>query len=376
MKEKKEKGKGFPQGKVKRKKVRGYVGIYVQESSHRVFQGKKDECFYFVIRDGKKVIWRKVGWRSEGVNARLAFQKRMEALKARAEGEPILKDITLSELWGRYLEWAKGNKKTWKKDLEHYRNALAQYFGEKTLVKRITVKDVEGFKQFRLSQGDKPATVNRRLACLKTMINKGKLWGLVRGDNPVSLAGMLPENNLDVARFLSREEVRKILKNCNPRSKPIIAFMLSTGLRVGNVLGLTWDMVDMEMGVIHLPKTKSGRPLTVPLNRSARNILEALPRHEESPYVFTKPDGSPMTYKILHDDFQKACKRAGINPPPRLHDLRHSWASWMVAAGVPTPLVQIMGGWSTLAMLSRYSHASPGALAEMASKALPELLED
>ena len=288
------------------------------------------------------------------------------------QGIGIEEKLTLKELIREVENDYKANEKKSLDRVRYSSKHLIRLLGEETSLEDINEGLISKYKLTRKDEGAANGTINRELALLRRGFN------LLRFQKRIIKPPVIKFLKESTPRqgFIEPWEFQEILKHLPLYLKPLITFLYKTGWRKSEALNLTWDMVDMEAGVIHLPRTKSGRPLVVPLSKTAKNILESLPRHEESPYVFTKPDGSPMTYKILHDDFQKACKRAGINPPLRLHDLRHSWASWMVAAGVPTPLVQIMGGWSTLAMLSRYSHASPGALAEMASKALPELLED
>ncbi|ENY7076578.1 site-specific integrase, partial [Shigella flexneri] len=86
----------------------------------------------------------------------------------------------------------------------------------------------------------------------------------------------------------------------------------------------------------------------------------------------TKPDGTkaPTVRKMRYDAntaWKAALRRAGIDDF-RFHDLRHTWASWLVQAGVSLLALKEMGGWETLEMVQRYAHLSAGHLTEHASK--------
>jgi integrase len=145
------------------------------------------------------------------------------------------------------------------------------------------------------------------------MINKAAKRGKFNGRNPVSLAGMLPENNLHVARALSEEEAARLLAELPSETRPAIEFMLATGIRKDNVLSLRWDQVDRTNRVITLPKTKSGKPLRIPLNDWAADILQQVPRHLHSHYIFCHlHDGKRFT-DVRHG-FKGALIRAGLDP--------------------------------------------------------------
>jgi integrase len=232
---------------------------------------------------------------------------------------------------------------------------------------KIKPARVEQFKAERLKTGAKNSTVNRDLALLKTIFNKAARWGKFNGQNPVSLAGMLPENNLHVARALSEDEWLRLRDELPSETRPAIEFMLATGIRKDNVLSLKWDQVDRANRIINLPNTKSGKPLRIPLNDWAAEILEQAPRHLRSPYIFFRPcNGKRFT--DLRQGFKAALVRAELDPSIRIHDLRHTCASWLAAKGVPTSVLKDLLGHSTLAMVSRYSHLGHETLLDMSNK--------
>ena len=198
------------------------------------------------------------------------------------------------------------------------------------------------------------------------MINKAIRWGFYHGVNPVFLAGMLPENNEHVARALTESEAIKLLDKLPAETKPIFEFSLATGIRIGNVLSLRWSQIDRDNLIIKLPKTKNKKAIQLPLNDWALDILKIVPRHIKSPYVFCKLNGEH--YKDVRQGFKNALKNAGLDTTIRIHDLRHTFATWAASKGTPTSVLKDLLGHSTLAMVSRYSHVGHQTLVEMANK--------
>lgn len=100
---------------------------------------------------------------------------------------------------------------------------------------------------------------------------------------------------------------------------PIVTVALETGLRKGELLGLTWDRIDIGRGVIRLEVTKSGKRRVVPMRQGAYNVLSALPKPHEG-HVW--PDIE------IRSAFEMAVEGAKLDAPLTFHDLRHSFASW------------------------------------------------
>lgn len=149
-------------------------------------------------------------------------------------------------------------------------------------------------------------------------------------------------------RWLRPEEAQRLIDAARPRYfADLIIFSLNTGLRQANVLGLKWNQVDIERRVCwyYADETKSGRALGVA-------------------FVFVNKRGNPMK-DINSRDWKETLKKAEIENFT-WHDLRHTWASWLVQRGIPLRVVQEMGGWQTLAMVQRYSHLAPEHLHEHA----------
>ena len=169
---------------------------------------------------------------------------------------------------------------------------------------------------------------------------------------------LLKENNRRL-RYLSIEECQMLLKACDLHIRPIVTMALNTGMRKGEILGLTWDNVDLKHGFILLEQedTKNGERREIPINAAVRGALQGVTRRLGVPYVFHDPEtGKP--YKDVKKGFNGACRRAGIKDF-HFHDLRHTFASHLVMAGQDLTTVKELLGHKTLAMTLRYSHLAP-----------------
>ncbi len=173
-----------------------------------------------------------------------------------------------------------------------------------------------------------------------------------------------PEGRL---RYLDGNEIQKLLDACgksrNSYLAPLVALALNTGMRKGELLGLTWERVDLaaDFGLsarITLYKTKSGKPRGVPLNQDAVAALEAVESDAEARagLVFKRGDGSK--WGQVRTAFTTALDRAGVQGF-RFHDLRHTFAShFMMRGGNLYDLKEILGH-ADIKMTMRYAHLSP-----------------
>jgi integrase len=360
------------------------MAVYVEcPSCHRKQSLENDECracgcdihsarkrnraaYWVYLRYRGRQIWERIG---PSLTVAREQEKLLRARLVSDEYAPANKTTRIQLFFERsFLPWAKREKKSWKNDERRFKLHILPAFGNHKL-KDIRPTQVETFKEARIKEGAKNATVNRDLALLKTIFNKATKWGLYQGQNPVSLAGMLPENNEHIARCLTEEEFEKLFNELPRETKPIFEFAIATGARIGNILNLKWDQIDKVSRIIYLPKTKSGKALKLPLNDWALEILNSIFRHIRSPYVFCRLDGKH--YKDIRGGFKNALKRAKLDTTIRIHDLRHTYASWMAAKGTPTSILKDLLGHSTLAMVNRYTHLGHQTLLEMANRMTP-----
>jgi integrase len=131
----------------------------------------------------------------------------------------------------------------------------------------------------------------------------------------------------------------------------------NTGMRRGEILGLTWDQVDLKHGFILLEVTKNGERKEIPINGMLRTTLQGLTRHIDSPYVFWQGENGNR-YKAVTRSFKTACTKADIKDF-HFHDLRHTFASQLVMAGVDLTTVKELLGHKSITMTLRYAHLAP-----------------
>jgi integrase len=169
---------------------------------------------------------------------------------------------------------------------------------------------------------------------------------------------LLEENNRRL-RYLAKEECQKLVNLCGNHLRPIVITALNTGMRRGEILGLKWDNVDLKHGFILLDKTKNGDRREIPINETLRQTFKSIERRLEVPYVFFNPLTDPIVpYGDIKNAFNRACRKAGIKDF-HFHDLRHTFASHLVMAGIDITTVKELLGHKTLTMTLRYAHLAP-----------------
>jgi len=314
----------------------------------------------------KKRRRERVGPSKRAAEIRLA-QVKQELAEGKVLPEKQKGMIPFSEFWEKfYMPYIQNtNSPGWVKRKQQIYKHLYKFFGSKKL-KEITRLDVEKFRQARLSEGVTPAEVNREVAVLKHCLNYAIKIDML-SINPASRIGSLREKAEDAWHPLTKEQAKKLTEAMSEGARPIIEFALATGLRISNILNLQWEQVDLQQRklIIASEETKAKKQLVLPLSKWAVKILEQhrLKRQHghqiDTGYVFINQEtGKPYTVDGLRSTFKRALKRAGLPESIRLHDLRHTFASWAIEAGVDFRILKELLGHSTLEMALRYTHLS------------------
>jgi integrase len=301
----------------------------------------------------------------------------IERRKSIREGKmPEVKRISnhsFNDLVTDYLKWSERQRAFKQKEL--IINQLKERFGPLPL-RRFNTQLVETYQSERLKAGkkkvkseaiiaNKPATVNRHIATLKHMFTKAVEWDMVEEETlkRIRRVKMLEENNRRL-RYLSKEECQSLITVCDAHLKPIVIMALNTGMRKGEILSLKWDNVDLTHGFILLDKTKNGERREIPINGTLKASLEKLykgttekPRRIDVPYVFYAEKTGNRFVRIQRS-FNTACRNAKIRDF-RFHDLRHTFASQLVMAGIDLTTVKELLGHKDLTMTLRYAHLAP-----------------
>lgn len=224
---------------------------------------------------------------------------------------------------------------------------LIPFFG-KLYLDEITPMQIEEYRSRRLAKKKAPSTTNRELALLKAMFTKAVDSGLVTS-NPVKKVKLIPETDRMRERILTREEEERLMAAAIPHLRPFLTIALNTGMRRGEILNLRWAQVDFRSRLVHVIKTKRAKNRIVPMNKTLYETLKTL-RAEAS--------GSDKVYAWKH--VQKAYEKARATAELdglRLHDLRHTFATRLIQAGVDVFTVQKILGHSTITMTMRYVHS-------------------
>lgn len=215
----------------------------------------------------------------------------------------------------------------------------------------------------KIYPGLAPATISRQIFTPTTaVINAAASVGLC---SPIKTKR--PKTPKGRVRWITHDEAARLIEACAPHLRPLVAFLLLTGARIGEALWLDWRNVDLRRGQVQLLDTKNGTDRGVPLHPEIVAELANLKGRDGC--IFRKPNGMPYAPLDEEDDrdtsagsrikkgFAAACRRAGItNFSP--HDCRHTWATWHYQENRDLNMLMHLGGWSSLAMVLRYAHVN------------------
>lgn len=307
----------------------------------------------------------------------LTFDKaKREAIKVKsrvsvgenpAEERHVTRRIpTIAELAERYLDYVRTYKRSHDIDERYLRNHVLPRYG-KLHINELDQTDILDWLDRKVKvDGYAQATVNRWQVILCHMLKMAKKWGLPGSDNN-PLAGV-PQKPCDnqIERFLTAEETTRLLAavdaSPNPQLGAITRLLLLTGCRKRELLDATWDEFQLDRQIWRIPthRAKTNKVRHVQLSDAAIEVLNALPRWDDCPYVIPNPD-TLLPYTSVFTTWDKARKAAGL-PDVRMHDLRHSHASWLVEAGYSLYVVSKALGHTSSRTTERYAHVSDTTL--------------
>lgn len=181
------------------------------------------------------------------------------------------------------------------------------------------------------------------------------------GGNPCD--GVSPfEDHGARERYLSREEVERLFdeleRNANVQVGQVIKLLLYTGARKREILDARWEDIDWQRRVLTVPaeRSKSKKPHYIPLSDAALSLLHTLPRQDDMPWLFFNPKTGKPPVSVFYA-WNTIRRRVGL-PDVRLHDLRHSFASFLVNSGRSLYEVQKLLGHHDPKVTMRYAHLS------------------
>lgn len=213
---------------------------------------------------------------------------------------------------------------------------------------------------------DRPRIANFTLAVLSKFMSWAELQGLRDGPNPCRGVSKFKENARH--RYLSQDELQRLAgaliavereENESPYVVAAIRLLLLTGARLNEILTLQWRFVDLERGLIFLPTSKTGVK-QIFLSEGAVRVLQGLPRLKKNPYVIVGAREGAHVIN-LQKPWRRIRERAEI-VDVRIHDLRHSYASFAAANGASLPQIGALLGHKDANTTKRYAHLAAAPL--------------
>jgi integrase len=325
-----------------RGKVRDRDGVFVRQGS-----------FYISFIDGRRRQRKLKGAYTLTQARALRAAERQKVEKAQTFGYAPPTKETFAEIVPRYLNHQESrlSPAAYRRSQGIIETHLKSGFGQRRLAE-IRRVDVQKYITGR-SAYVAPGSVIKELNTLKHVLNLAVEWELIPL-NPCARI-KLPRVPAGRVRYLQPTELRAVLEACPLWLRPIVALLVFTGMRRSELLGLRWLDVDRRGGRILLPQTKNGDGRTVWLNMLACQVLDSVSRNGARPTDRVFSDVRPENVSLA---FLRACRKIGI-ADFRLHDLRHTAASWLRMQGADIHTVAQLLGHKDLRMAARYQHLSP-----------------
>ncbi len=305
------------------------------------------------------------------VAKQLLSKRQTEALQRKKLPESLRRPTVLfSEIAEDAMSYSKAHKRSSRSDVSIKKN-LIEMFGNKEADSLFGNELEERLNAEAESRKWSASTFNHHRAFLMLAYREGRRNRKVE-TNPARDVRHRKENNSRV-RFLSREEDGKVengedarladaIRQNYPEHLAEFIFAKSTGLRLSSQYSATYEMIDWSRRELTIPRTKNDAAVHTPLNEDVIKALQSLPSWAERKGPLFRNLRHPGKAVMSNDHWFKKClAMAGINNF-KWHDLRHTFASWLVQDGVPLDRVAKLLGHKSLTMTMRYAHLAPSQL--------------
>lgn len=231
------------------------------------------------------------------------------------------------------------------------------------------------FRSLQLNSDLSLKSLNLCLNVVKGVFN----WGLRRQfveSNPASPVQALQLEQQEFTFWSEDDVVRFLAFVAQNPYKAVYIIALNTGMRLGEITGLQWDMVDLRRRILRVTRTycnkekrlknttKGRKARSIPSNETLHQCLVERKLQTEGPWVVTEPTGKRLdSLHFTQNVFRPTCKEAGVQEV-RFHDLRHTFASHFVMNGGDLYILQKILGHHSVTMTEKYAHLSPDYLQE------------
>lgn len=291
----------------------------------------------------------------------------LPSVKQQRSTAPTLDEFTNNT----YRNVIASRKRTWQKDLERYRVHIAPYLKGDTKLDAIKKPHIQGLHTAVREKGLAASTADHVLKVIRQILNLAVDYEYIDKNPAIGVRQYNVDNRVE--RYLNEEELQRLLQVLkNHPIKPvarIVMFLLSTGARLQEACQAKVADVSLETRVWRIPavRSKSKKVRSVPLNDSAIRIIEEVDIKEGQEYLFVNPR-TKRPYTTIHKAFKQITRQAQLEGL-RIHDLRHSFISYLLQNGRTLYEAQIIAGHSSSVVTERYAHLSMQTLQEAANTA-------
>lgn len=301
--------------------------------------------------------------KSTGLKCATAAQQEADRLEKELNDAQILDtDLRLIEATDKLFTHP-GRRRPYSKNTKrHYTTSLTnivEVLGD-VVLRLLDVDKVNHYIKTKLKTG-KSVQLRRDLAFLSTLMSHAKThWECGVDVNPVKLVEKKHIHDAEERKiFVLRSHYDKLLAACKGhRQRLFVILAVWTGMRHQEIMKLHWDEVHLKLKLIQLDgvRTKNSSPRQVPLNQLVLDTLSDTPEAQRVGYVFKGEKENEAQYSFSKS--WKGIRKRAEMPNLRIHDLRHTFASWLLQSGVDGITAQHLMGQKTASMTKRYSHPS------------------
>lgn len=269
--------------------------------------------------------------------------------------------VTIGELFDRFLEYSKANHHTNTTTYYHYNFLPLREFMNTELLENLTEELLDKYKIKRQENNISPVTINHEIKVLKTSLNKAIDWKIITY-NPILKVKKLREGPKRL-RYLTIEEMQRLLSCCTGSLYCVVRIALETGMRKSEVLSLVWKDIDLENQIILFTDAKTKIQRNIYISQELSITIKQIPQNGE--YLFP--------FKEFKHAWHTALKKADIQNF-RYHDLRRNHFSWLIMAGIAPHVAIDRLGWKDYNTADIYLSLSP-EIHKKAAETISELLK-
>ncbi len=266
---------------------------------------------------------------------------------------------SIHEAWEIYLETTVSKEDNLRNDRYRYNLHIVEYWNGKSL-EQVKMKDILTYKKHLTEKGLSPKTIAHCLSLLRTIMYRAKQFEIFDGTIPHFT---MPKYDNKRIRYLTTDEATNLLTALYMRNElwhDITLFALNTGMRASEIFSIKTEHINFSQGTITLFETKNGSNRTIPLNDVTFSIAQ---KYASKNFTFLFSNNKIRDVSYIFRSVVKELKLNHNITERRnqivFHSLRHTFASWLVQAGVALAVVSSLLGHKSLQMTMRYAHLAP-----------------